>query len=172
MAEQRQTKMFVLIIVLAVVLACILVIRSGLLPFGSRKGSGSATARQNSKTGKSSTIAPVGAQTLPVGMKTQWKKPDLIGPIANDPMHIDLPAQPVRKVETSEKPPEEPEYRVAGIVYSTEQPSSVIIDGRILHEGDTIHGATVIKIAQNDVNLRRGDKTWTIKAGQTNKEPE
>jgi hypothetical protein len=171
MAEQRQTKMFIVIIVLAVVLASILVLRSGLLPFGSRKGGGSATARQNHKAAKS-TGAPVAAQALPLGMKTQWKKPDLIGPIANDPMRIDLPAPPAQKVETSEKPPEEPEYRVTGIVYSTEQPSSVIIDGRILHEADTIHGATVVKIAQNDVVLHRGDKTWTIKAGQSNKEPE
>ncbi len=87
-------------------------------------------------------------------------------------MRMELPPEPTQKTEASQKPPEEPQFRVAGIVYSTEQPSSVIIDGRILHEGDTIHGAIVVKIAENFVILRRGDKTWTIKAGQTNREPE
>jgi len=160
-----------LIIVLGVVLASVLLIRSGLLPFGSRKGSGSATATQNGKAGTSSTPNTKSTQGMPLSAQVKWKKPDLIGPV-NDPMRMELPPDPTQKTEASQKPPEEPEYRVAGIVYSTEQPSSVIIDGRILHEGDTIHNATVVKIAENYVILRRGDKTWTIKAGQTNREPE
>jgi hypothetical protein len=169
-AEQRQTTKIALVIVLGVVLACVLVLRSGLLPFGSRKGS-PATTQKNGKTGKSTTPAVKGTPTTPLSTQVKWKKPDLIGTV-NDPMRMQLPPDPTQKTTTTEKPPEEPEYRVAGIVYSTEQPSSVIIDGRILHEGDTIYGATVVKIAQNDVILRRGDKTWTIRAGQTNKEPE
>jgi hypothetical protein len=171
-AEQRQTTKIALIIVLGVVLGSVLLVRSGLLPFGSRKGAGSATATQDGKGDKSSTPGTKGTQATPPSAQVKWKKPEPVGPVVNDPMRMELPPEPTQKTQTAEKPPEEPEYRLAGIVYSTEQPSSVIIDGHILHEGDTIHGATVVKIAENYVILRRGDKTWTIKAGQTNKEPE
>ena len=171
MAEQQQTKKAVLIIVLGAVLAAVLVIRSGLLPFGSGKGGSTATS-QGGKVGKSATPGAKNGQPLPLSAQVQWKKPDPIGPV-NDPMRMELPPEPTQKTtEASQKPPEEPGYRVAGIVFSTEQPSSVIIDGRILHEGDTIHDATVVKIAESFAVLRRGDKTWIIKAGQTNKEPE
>jgi len=172
MAEQQQTKKVVLIVVLGVVLAAVLVVRSGLLLFGSRKGAGPATATQKGKGDKSPTLGTKGAQATPLSVQTHWKKPEPVGPVVNDPMRLELPPDATQKTQTAEKPPEERLYRIAGIVYSTEQPSSVIIDGHILHEGDTIYEATVVKIAQNEVILRRGDKIWTIKAGQTNKEPE
>jgi hypothetical protein len=76
------------------------------------------------------------------------------------------------EVEAAAPVEEEPEFRVSGIVFSTERPSSVIIDGHVLHEGDTIYGATVTKITEGYAELRRGDKKWQIRAGQSNKEPE
>jgi hypothetical protein len=67
--------------------------------------------------------------------------------------------------------PDQPRFVVTGIIFSAEQPSAVIVDGRILHEGDTIHGATVVKITEEHAELSRGDKRWTIKPGQVNQEP-
>ena len=55
---------------------------------------------------------------------------------------------------------------MAGITYSTEQPSSVIINGRVLHEGDTIYNAVIVKIAEGRAELRRGDKSWVVQPGE------
>jgi hypothetical protein len=156
----------VLVVVLAVALASVLVVRAGLVRFGSHKG--------DATTGSQGKAAQAGAgdtkKDAASGAEVQWKRPDAVGPVVSDPMRMDLSK---KKATTgpAAAPPAEPEFLVAGIVYSTQQPSSVIIDGRILHEGDTIHGATVTKITETYAELKRGDKTWQIKAGQTNKEP-
>lgn len=62
--------------------------------------------------------------------------------------------------------PQGTEFSLTGIVYSTEQPSSAIIDGRILREGDTIYGATITRINENSVEFSMGDKRWTVRAGE------
>jgi hypothetical protein len=79
-------------------------------------------------------------------------------------MRLDLSKQPVPgpKVEAAARPAGAG-FTVTGIVFSTEQPSSVIVDGRILHEGDA-STATVARITQDsefstgDKNGRQGDK--------------
>ena len=115
--------------------------------------------------GRPRTIVPAGS------MEVKWKRPDAIGPVVSDPMRMDLPKKKTEKAGTATPEKGEPEWRVAGIIYSTQQPSSIIVDGRILHEGDIIHGATVVKITESHAELKQGDKTWQISAGQTNKQP-
>lgn len=91
-----------------------------------------------------------------------------------DPMLVELPKEDKRP----EKEPGlaqtavAPEFRVAGIVFNADQTSSIIIDGQILHEGKLIHGATVAKITREYGVLTRGDKSWIVKPGQSNREPE
>jgi hypothetical protein len=51
---------------------------------------------------------------------------------------------------------------VKGIVYS-EDKSSAIIGDRIVSAGDTVAGATVVKINPNSVDFAAGDKKWTQK---------
>jgi hypothetical protein len=169
MTEQRQTTKIVLVAVLAIALVSVLIVRTGVLPFGSGKGGSGAGSRgkaASSATGDAKSGAPSGS------IAVKWKRPDAIGPVVSDPMRMDLSAKKPGNATTPAPVVEvEPEFRVAGIIYSTQQPSSIIIDGRILHEGDTIHGATVVKITENYAELWRGDKKWQIKAGQTNKEP-
>jgi len=58
------------------------------------------------------------------------------------------------------EPEAEPEIVLKGIVYNEDKPS-VIIDQKILLEGDTIHGATIIKINPNSVELERNSERWT-----------
>jgi len=166
MAEQRQTTKVVLVVVLAIALASVLIARTGILPFGSGKsGAGSQGKASQAATGDAKNGAPAGS------VEVQWKRPDPIGPVVSDPMRMNLAQKKAEKIDTASVAKVEPEFRVAGIIYSTQQPSSIIIDGRILHEGNTIHGATIVKINESYAVLQRGDKTWQISAGQTNKEP-
>jgi hypothetical protein len=88
-------------------------------------------------------------------------------------MHFDLSKQaPAASTSNASARPAGPEFTVTGIVYSTEQPSSVIVEGRILHEGDAIYGATVARITENSVEFSMGDKKWTVKAGEQTTNPE
>jgi hypothetical protein len=164
MAEQRPTAKIVLVTVLALVLGFVFIARMGILPTGSGKKSGT-TAGSKGKAGQ--TLADAKSVGPSSSTEVRWKRPDAIGPVVSDPMRM---AMPRNRPEKAAAPVDtEPEWRVAGIIYSTQQPSSIIVDGRILHEGDTIHGATVLKITESYAVIRQGDKTWQIRAGQTNK---
>ena len=55
---------------------------------------------------------------------------------------------------------------VAGIVYSADKPSA-IVDRKIVHEGDVIHGATVVKIYKDKVKFSKKSKNWEQKVQQT-----
>jgi hypothetical protein len=157
----------VVIVILALALAVLLVVQTGLLPIGSRPGKPGTTPEAGKAGQPAANDVPESAS---VGTQVQWKRPEPIGPVVSDPMRMTLPAAKSGTGNTA-VPEVEPEFRVAGIVYSTEQPSSIIIDGQILHEGDSIHGATVVKITETYAELHRGDRVWQIRAGQTNREP-
>ena len=53
---------------------------------------------------------------------------------------------------------------VTGTVYSEEDQSeedrSAVIDGEIVHEGDIIHGAKVVKIYRGEVEFEKNGKRW------------
>jgi len=51
---------------------------------------------------------------------------------------------------------------VAGIFYSVRsiENSSAFIDGHIVKEGDTIYGATVVKINRTTVEFEKNEKRW------------
>jgi hypothetical protein len=51
---------------------------------------------------------------------------------------------------------------VKDIVYSEDKPSAVI-DGQIVHIGDKVHGAIVIKINRDGVELERDGERWEEK---------
>jgi hypothetical protein len=51
---------------------------------------------------------------------------------------------------------------IKSIVYSQDNPSAVI-DNRIVHEGEKVSGATVIKINKDSVELEMNGKKWTQK---------
>lgn len=51
---------------------------------------------------------------------------------------------------------------ITGIVYAEEKPSA-IIDGQIVHEGDTIHGAEVVKIHRDKIEFEKSRKKWMQK---------
>jgi len=172
MAERPMVAKIGLVVVLALVLA-VVALRQFVLPAtGSKSGHGSVVPAPNadarSTPGPNASGAP--AASAPVQMA--WKRPEPVGPVARDPMHLDLSRQasPEPNADSSVRP-SRPGFTVTGIVYSTEQPSSIIIEGRILHEGDTIYGATVARISENGVEFSAGDKRWTVKAGEQTTNP-
>ena len=59
---------------------------------------------------------------------------------------------------------------VRGILYSETKPSIVIDDKRkIVYEGNTIQGVTIVKIHKDKVEFAKNDQRWTQKVGQTPK---
>jgi hypothetical protein len=159
--------MIALIVVLALVLAGVMLRQFGVLPGGSKGDGGPATPAQNSGPAGTVTPAAGNAQASPAATAMPWERPDAVGPIARDPMHMDLARQLATQASTTPGvTPQGTEFSVTGIVYSTEQPSSAIIDGRILREGDTIYGATITRINENSVEFSMGDKRWTVRAGE------
>lgn len=57
---------------------------------------------------------------------------------------------------------------ITGIVYAEENPSA-IIDGQIVHEGDTIHNVTVVKIHRDKIEFEKNDKKRKQKVQETPK---
>lgn len=55
---------------------------------------------------------------------------------------------------------------VTGVLYSTDKPSAVV-DHKIVHEGDTIHGVTVVKIYKDKVKFSKKGKNWEQEVRQT-----
>ncbi len=55
---------------------------------------------------------------------------------------------------------------ITGIVYAEEKPSA-IIDGQIVHEGETIHNVTVAKIHRDKIEFQKNDKRWKQKVRET-----
>jgi len=54
---------------------------------------------------------------------------------------------------------------VDGVAYSTKVPS-VLIDGHILREAETIYGVTVGKIFKNKVEFEKDGVTWIQRVGE------
>lgn len=55
---------------------------------------------------------------------------------------------------------------VTGVLYSADKPSA-IVDRKIVHEGDTIHGVTVVNIYENKVKFKKSGRSWEQKVQQT-----
>lgn len=173
MAERAKTGKIALIGVLGIALAAILIRQSRGTSSTSVKTPGATSAQQNSGAGESPTAEDAVSSGGSPPTRT-WERPSPVGPVARDPMHIEMPKASAlqEKPEIVHAPAEAPEFRVAGIVFNTDQPSSIIIDGEILHEGETIHGATVSKITKEYGLVTRGEKNWIVRPGQPNREPE
>ena len=128
MAGRSQAKRIVLIVVLAITLGIVLLIQLGGLPTGSGRGDTSGTPAQN---GESPSVPGESTLAAPAKVQITWKRPEPIGPIARDPMRMDV--QAASRAEAGAKrepndlvhPLDQPKFLVTGIVFSSEQPSSV-----------------------------------------------
>jgi hypothetical protein len=86
--------------------------------------------------------------------KINWEIPQPIPANLRNPMVFGAVTTPGK--ETTEGPV------VKGIVYSEDNPCAVVGD-RIVSAGDTVAGATVVKINPDSVDFAMGDKKWTQK---------
>ena len=86
--------------------------------------------------------------------KINWQIPQPIPANLRNPMVFGAVTTPGK--ETTEGPV------VKGIVYSEDNPCAVVGD-RIVSAGDTVAGATVVKINPDSVDFANGDKKWTQK---------
>lgn len=60
---------------------------------------------------------------------------------------------------TTKAVPTEKNVALTGILYAGDN-SSAVVDGKIVHEGDTINGVKVIKIHEHEVEFERAGETW------------
>lgn len=99
------------------------------------------------------TITPSNAVAAASG-QIDWKIPPLYPETLRDPMKIGS--------VTTTTDGQIGQITVKGIVYSEDDPSA-IIGSEILHEGDQVSGATIIKINKNSVEFEMNGRKWTEK---------
>lgn len=93
--------------------------------------------------------------------KIDWEIPPPYQATLRDPMQPVPSAIIPGKTEPEKAEAVKPEKPVVkGILYSEDNPSA-IISTRIVHEGDKIAGATVLKINKNSVEFEMDGKKWT-----------
>ncbi len=96
-------------------------------------------------------FGPTGAVASPKDI--DWQIPEPYPTTLRDPMQIGSTG--TTAVQTSE-------LVVKGIVYS-EDNASAVIGNKIVHEGEEVMGATVVKINSDSVVFKMNDKEWTQK---------
>ncbi|MGB7582764.1 MAG: hypothetical protein WBL85_10000 [Sedimentisphaerales bacterium] len=107
------------------------------------------------KTSPGISVKPSNKAVAPVlGSKINWEIPQPIPANLRDPMVFGA-------VSTSGKGTAEGPA-VKGIVYSEDNPSAIVGD-RIVSAGDTVAGATIVKINPDSVDFAVGDKKWSQK---------
>ena len=94
---------------------------------------------------------PMGAVASPKDI--DWQIPEPYPTTLRDPMQIGSTG--TTAVQTSE-------LVVKGIVYSEDNPSAVV-GNEIVHEGEEVMGAIVVKINSDSVVFKMNDKEWTQK---------
>jgi hypothetical protein len=99
------------------------------------------------------TITPSNAVAA-ASSQIDWQIPPLYPETLRDPMKVGS--------VTTTTDGEIGQITVKGIVYSEDDPSA-IIGSEILHEGDKVSGATIIKINKNSVEFEMNGRKWTEK---------
>jgi hypothetical protein len=139
------------IIIFCLGLACAGIISLRLLP---RQG---AKTQPETGTGPEITGSPKDTQTLQeVVYKPPAPKPEPQGSketaAAPSPAPVSAPPKALRRATEAQYP----QFALNGIMYLNDRPQA-IINGFTLEEGDTISGATVVRIEKNSVILHMND---------------
>ena len=94
------------------------------------------------------------ANTNAGGIK--WEIPEPYPMTLRDPMQI----ASLSTTQTEEQKPQTGQIVVKSILYSQGNPSAVV-GSEIVHQGDIVLGATVVKIDENTVEFEKDGKRWT-----------
>jgi outer membrane biosynthesis protein TonB len=96
------------------------------------------------------------AATAGLNTKIDWEIPAPYPTTLRDPMRLGPAAAAQTETETFVK------LIVKGILY-TEDNQSAVIGNQIVHEGEEIRGATVVKISKDSIEFEMNGKRWTQK---------
>lgn len=99
-------------------------------------------------------VQPTNVQPAAASTEINWELPEPYPTTLRDPMQAASVA--VGPHETNHK------LDIRGIVYSEDNPSAVI-GTEIVHEGDEVSGAIVVKINRSSVEFEKDGKRWTEK---------
>lgn len=104
-------------------------------------------------------VRPAGA-AVEDKREIDWKVPEPYPITLRDPMQASSSMSVARETEMIESGGGG--LIVKGIVYSKESPAAVV-GNQIVHEGDIVSGASVVKINQDSVEFKINDKRWVQK---------
>jgi hypothetical protein len=137
---RSQKNMAFMVIGLVIVLAVVV-----LRPFW-----GSLTSKKTNINSETATDVSI-TKSLSEKTQVKWEKPSLLPAMARDLMkYTSRPGGSDSNEQVS----------IHGIVIGASK-SSVIIEGSVLHEGDTANGANILKISQGVVEFEKEGKKWT-----------
>ena len=140
-SQPKQKMMAVLVPVLALVMVFML-----MRAFKTPENAGASVTVENTEQ----------VQTASVSVQEIWQVPQVYPADLRDPMN----AASVKA--TVNGTPHAALLTVSGILYS-EDKASAVIQGQIVYEGDTMLGATLVKINKKSVEFEKDGKTWTQK---------
>jgi uncharacterized membrane-anchored protein YhcB (DUF1043 family) len=150
--------------ILAAGIAIILIIRYGFKTAREQtKAENKIVAMQAQLRRTQAKLAEANAQTAKLEAYTE----ELVSLLASMPKTAKQSKKSV-DIENKRARPAPPKARsglITAILY-TNSGSSVVIDGKILYEGDTIHGVKVVKIHEDSVELARNTNRWTQRIHQ------
>jgi hypothetical protein len=128
-----------------------------LLLFVSKGGVFGTKARQAQANGMENSSS---VNTTDSGDGIEWEIPAPFPVALRDPMGPD-PAEDIQ-VGTGSETGTPGGIIVNGILYSEDEASAVVC-GKVVHEGEKIRGATVIRIDKDGVEFEMNEKRWTAK---------
>lgn len=159
---RRQKLMALLIPVLAVILVLVFVKMLG-VPARTDAGvkrkaqqAGETEPEATSKKDVDWELPEVIPQTVRDPMKSDALEPTEVA-IGDSPETAEVPAAANMDKEWAEKLKN---LQLTGILYSKDRPAA-IVDTRIVHEGDTVLGAKVVRINPDSIELELDGRKWT-----------
>ena len=99
-------------------------------------------------------VEPTSIKPAVASTNIDWEPPELYPTMLRDPM------MQAALVAVGPRQEENRKLEVRGIVYSQDNPTAVV-GSAIVHEGDMVSGATVIKINKSSVEFEKDGKRWT-----------
>lgn len=110
--------------------------------------------------------APRPVKERPIRPEDKQRQPlermETPAPLIQSPM-AKIPAPEAAKPGPSIKETKHPALNLEGILWSQEAARRLaLINNRYLKEGDTIEGASIVRIGKKEVALQMGEEKWTI----------
>lgn len=97
------------------------------------------------------------------GHEINWQIPPPYQASLRDPMQVAAPTIVQAEPDILETPEPQAETLVVKSILHSQSKPSAVIGSQIAHEGDTILGATVIKIDKDTVEFEKNGERWTQK---------